>query len=108
MSTSLVTFALLPVTTAAVVGISHSMALSVALLVELMARTIWQQQLVKTFTVTVTLKDTAITFTREECEWDFGLETAIMAANLLTHTQAGPQCPGSSLKKWREHNSKLD
>ena len=35
MSTSLVTFALLPVTTAAVVGISHSMALSVALLVEL-------------------------------------------------------------------------
>ena len=34
MSTSLVTFALLPVTTAAVVGISHSMALSVALLVE--------------------------------------------------------------------------
>ena len=37
MSTSLVTFALLPVTTAsaAIVGISHSMALSVALLVEL-------------------------------------------------------------------------
>ena len=108
MSTSLVTFALLPVTTAAVVGISHSMALSVALLVELMARTIWQQQLAKTFTVTVKLKDTAITFTREECEWDSGLETAIMAMHLLTHTQAGPQCPGSSLKKWREHNSKLD
>ena len=37
MSTSLVTLALLPVTSAAaaVVGISHSMALSVALLVEL-------------------------------------------------------------------------
>ena len=108
MSTSLVTFALLPVTTAAVVGISHSMALSVALLVELMARTIWQQQLAKTFTVTVTFKDTAITFTREKCEWDSGLETAITAIHLLTHTQAGPQCPGSSLKKWLEHNSKLD
>ena len=108
MSTSLVTFALLPVTTAAVVGISHSMALSVALLVELMVRTIWQQQLAKTFTVTVKLKDTAITFTREECEWDSGLETAIMAMHLLTRTQGGPQCPGSSLKKWREHNSKLD
>ena len=108
MSTSLVTFALLPVTTAAVVGISHSMALSVALLVELMALTIWQQQLAKIFTVTVTLKDTAITFTREECEWGSGLETAIMAMHLLTHTQTGPQCPGSSLKKWREHNSKLD
>ena len=108
MSTSLVTFALLPVTTAAVVGISHSMALSVVLLVELMVRTIWQQQLAKTFTVTVKLKDTAITFTREECEWDSGLETAIMVINLLTRTQGGPQCPGSSLKKWREHNSKLD
>ena len=104
MSTSLVTFALLPVTTAAVVGISHSMALSVVLLVELMVRTIWQQQLAKTFTVTVKLKDTAITFTREECEWDSGLETDLR----LTHIQAGPQCPGSSLKKWREHNSKLE
>ena len=108
MSTSLVTFALLPVTTAVVVGISHSMVLSVALLVELIARTIWKQQLAKIFTVTITLKDTAITFTREECDWDSGLETAIMAMHLLTHTQAGPQCPGSSLKKWREHNSKLD
>ena len=62
----------------------------------------------KNFTVTVTLKDSAITFTREKCEWDFGLETAIMAANLLTRTQAGPQCPGSSWKKWQEHNTKLD
>ena len=51
MSISLVTFALLPVTSAAVVGISHSVALSVALLVELMERTIWQQQRrAKTFT----------------------------------------------------------
>ena len=108
MSISLVTFALLPATTAAVVGISHSMAPSVALLVELMVRTTWQQQLAKIFTVTVKSKDTAITFTREECEWDSELETAIMAMHLLTHTQAGPQCPGSSLKKWREHNSKLD
>ena len=77
VSTSLVTFALLPVTIAAVVRISHSMALSVALLVELMARTIWQQQLTKierakTFTVTVSLKDTAITFTRGKCEWVLG------------------------------------
>ena len=85
------------------------MALSVALLVELMARIIWQQQRrAKTFTVTVTLKDTAMTFTREKCEWDSGLETAIMAMHLLTRTQAGPQCRGSSLKKWREHNSTLD
>ena len=58
-------------------------------------------------TVTVTLKDTAMTFTRENCEWDFGLETAIMAMHLLTHTQAGPQCPGSSLKKGAIHSTKL-
>ncbi|CAH3021722.1 unnamed protein product, partial [Porites evermanni] len=57
-----------------------------------------------TFTVTVTLKDTAITFTKEKCEWDSGLETATLATNLLTHTQAGPQCPASSLKKSQEAN----
>ena len=53
---------------AAVVGISPSMALSVALLVRLMEHFIWQKELAKTFTVTVTLKDTAITFTREKSE----------------------------------------
>ena len=41
MSTSLVTFLLLPVTSAAVVGISHSMVLGVAPLIELMARSIY-------------------------------------------------------------------
>lgn len=93
---------------AAVVGISPSMAPSVALLVQLMERFIWQQELAKplTFTVTVTLKDTAITFTKEKCEWDSGLETATLATKLLTHTQAGLQCPGSSLKKSQEANSK--
>ena len=91
---------------AAVVGISPSMAPSVALLVQLMEHFIWQKQLAKTFTVTVILKDTAITFTREECEWGSGLETAIVVINLLTRTQGGPQCPGSSLKKSQEPNSK--
>ena len=47
----------------------------------------------KNFTVTVTLKDSAITFTREKCEWDFGLETAIMAMHLLTRTQADHNVP---------------
>ena len=90
---------------AAVVGISPSMALSVALLVQLMEHFIWQKEPAKTFTVTATLKVTAITFTGERSEWDSGLETA-MAANLLTRTRAGPQCPGSSLKKSQEPNSK--
>ena len=112
MSISLVTFALLPVTSAAVVGISHSVPgaeCSSPSRIDgayYMATTAPGKNLYRT--VTVTLKDTAMTFTRENCEWDFGLETAIMAMHLLTHTQAGPQCPGSSLKKWREHNSKLD
>ena len=93
---------------AAVVGISPSMAPSVALLGQLMEHFIWQQDLANplTFTVTATLKVIAITFTREKYEWDSGLETATMATNLLTHTQAGPQCPGSSLKKSQEPNSK--
>ena len=91
---------------AAVVGISHSMAPSVAPLVQLMEHFIWHQGLAKTFTVTATLKVTAITFTREKCEWDSGLETATIAINLLTHTQAGPQCPGSSFRKSQEPNSK--
>ena len=90
---------------AAVVGISPSMAPSVALLGQLMEHFLWQKELGKTFTVTATLKVTAITFTRERSEWDSGLETA-MAENLLTRTQAGPQCPGSSLKKSQEPNSK--
>ena len=90
---------------AAVVGISPSMALSVALLGQLMEHFIWQKEPAKTFTVTATLKVTAITFTGERSEWDSGLETA-MAANLLTRLQAGPQCPGSSLKKSQEPNSK--
>ena len=90
---------------AAVVGISLSMAPSVALLDQLMEHFIWRKELEKTFIVIATLKVTAITFTREKSEWDSGLETA-MAANLLTRTQAGPQCPGSSLKKSQEPNSK--
>ena len=65
---------------AAVVGISPSMVPSVALLVQLMEHFIWQKELAKTFTVTATLKVTAITFRREKSEWDSGLETA-MAAN---------------------------
>ena len=50
--------------------------------------------------------DTAITSTREKCEWDSGLEAATMATNLLMRIQAGLQCPGSSSKKWQVLNSK--
>ena len=45
------------------------------------------------------LKVTVITFTRERCEWDSGLEAATLATRMLTRTLAGLQCPGSSLKR---------
>ena len=93
-------------TTAAVVGISHLMALGAALLVKLTAHFIWHQGLEKTFIVIDTLKVTAITSTREKCKWDSGLEAATMSTSLLMQIQAGLQCPGSSLKKWHVLNSK--
>ena len=106
MFTSLVISGSTTVTTAAVIGISNSMAPSAALLVKLTVHFIWHQGLAKTFIVIATLKVTAITSTREKCEWDSGLEAATMATNLLMRIQAGLQCPGSSLKKCQVLNSK--
>ena len=76
MSTSLVTFGLLVVTPAAVVGISPSMAPSAALLGPLMGHSTWRKELAATSIVTVTLKVTVMEFTKAECEWDSGLESA--------------------------------
>ena len=69
MFTLLVISGFSTLTTAAVVGISHSMALSAALLVKLTAHFIWHQGLEKTFIVIDTLKVTAITSTREVGFW---------------------------------------
>ena len=106
MSTLPVTSGLKTVMIAVAAGISNSMAPSAALLAQLKVRFICEKELAITFIVTVTLKVTAVTFTREKCAWDSGLEAATLATSLLTRTQAGQQCPGSSLKKWQEPSSK--
>ena len=108
MSTSLVTFGLLAVTCAAVVGISHSMAPSVALLGPLMGHSTWRKELARTSIATVTLKATVMELTRAECKWDSGLESASLLKNLPTLILAGIQWCISLLRKWRKLNSKHD
>ena len=98
MFTLLVTPGFVDVTAVVAVGISPSMAPSAALLDQLTVRSTYKPARTLTFTVTAILKATVITFTRERCEWDSGLETAIEATRMLTLTQAGLQCPGYSLK----------
>ena len=105
MSTLLVTSGLAAVTAAVAAGISSSMAPSAALLGLLMVHSTCGMEGSKIFTVTATLKVTVITFTRERCEWDSGLEN-VLATRVLTRTQPGVQCPGSSLKRCQKLSSK--
>ena len=91
MSTMLVTSELAYVTDAVVAGISTSMEPSAALLELLTVHTISVQAETNIFTVTATLKVTAITFRKERCKWDSGLESASQAISLLTPTLVGIQ-----------------
>ena len=52
----------------------------------------------KIFTAFAILRGTVTTFTKERCAWDSGL-VIVRVKNLVTPTQAGNLCPGSSLKK---------
>ena len=106
MSTLLVTSGLLTATTVAAAGISSSMAPSAALLGLLMVHSTCGMEGSIVFTVTATLKVTVITFTRERCEWDSGLESVQLVERVLTQTRAGVQCPGSSLKRCQKLSSK--
>ena len=94
------------VTAAVAAGTSPSMALSAALLVPLMVYSIWQMARTTTFTVTAILRATVITFTRERCVWDSGLEAATLGTRMLTRTQAGLHCPGSLLKRCQKLSSR--
>ena len=105
MFTLLVTSGFITVTNAVAAGISPSMAPSAALLGLLTEHSIWQPEAATIFTVTAILKVTVITFTRERCAWDSGLETATRTSRMLTRTQAGPKCPGSLLKRCQKLNS---
>ena len=107
MSTLLVTSGLPVVTTAVAAGISSSMAPSAALLGLLTVHSTCRLEGTTIFTVTATLKATVITFTKERCEWDSGLESVPLATKVLTHTPVGIQCPGSSLKRCQKLSSEL-
>ena len=91
MSTILVTSELADVTDAVVDGISTSMEPSAALLELLTEHSTCIQAETTIFTVTATLKVTAITFRKERCEWDSRLESASQAISLLTPTLVGIQ-----------------
>ena len=105
MSTMLVTWGFITVTTAVVAGISPSMEPSAALLELLTVNSTCKKAETKIFTVTATLKDTAKTFRKERCEWDSGLESASQWKSLLTPTLVGIQWIVSSLKKYQKLRS---
>ena len=91
MSTMLVSSGFTTVTAAVVVGISPLMEPSAALLELLTVHSRWQQAETTIFTVTATLKVTAITFRKERCEWDSRLENASQYRSLLTPGLVGIQ-----------------
>ena len=105
MSTLLVTSGLMAVTTVVTAGILSSMAPSAALLGLLKVHSTCGVEGTTIFTVTATLKVTVITFSKERCEWDSGLES-VLGTRVLTQTQAGVQCPGCSLKRFQKLSSK--
>ena len=91
MSTMLVISGLPHVTAAVVAGISPLMEPSAALLELLTVHSTCKQAETTIFTVTATLKVTAITFRKERCEWDSRLESASQDKGLLTPTLVGIQ-----------------
>ena len=91
MSTMLVTSGFTDVTAAVVAGISASMEPSAALQELLTVHSTCKQAETTIFTVTATLKVTAITFRKERCEWDSGLESASQEISLLMPRLVGIQ-----------------
>ena len=91
MTTMLVTSRFTTVTAAVVAGILPSMQPSAALLELLTVHSTCKQVETTIFTVTATLKVTAITFRKERCNWDSRLENASQDISLLTPTLVGIQ-----------------
>ena len=108
MSTMMVTSGFSTVPYAVVAGISASMEPSAALLEQLTVHSSCEQVQTTIFTVTATLKVTAITFKKERCEWDSGLESALQAISLLTPILVGIQGIVSSLRKYQKLSSKQE
>ena len=108
MSTMLVTSGMPYVTAVVVAGISPSMEPSAALQELLMVHSTWKQAETTILIFTATLKVTAITFRKESCEWDSGLESALQATSLLTPILVGIQGIVSSLRKYQKLSSKKE
>ena len=108
MSTMLVTSGSTTVTAAVVAGISPLMEPSAALQELLTVHSTCEQVQTTIFTVTATLKVTAITFKKERCDWDSGLESALQAISLLTPILVGIQGIVSSLRKYQKLSSKKE
>ena len=87
----LVTSRFTTVTAAVVAGILLSMQPSAALLELMTVHSTCKQAETTIFTVTATLKVTAITFRKERCKWDSRLENASQDISLLTPTLVGIQ-----------------
>ena len=99
MSTMMVISGFSTVPDVVVAGISALMEPSAAHLELLTVHSSCEQVQTTIFTVIATLKVTAITFRKERCEWDSGLESASQAISLLTPTLVGIQGIVSSLRK---------
>ena len=99
MSTMMVISGFTTVPDSVVAGISALMEPSAALLELLTVHSSCEQVQTTIFTVTATLKVTAITFRKERCEWVSGLESASQAISLLTPTLVGIQGIVSSFRK---------
>ena len=88
------------VTIAANAGISLSTVLNVQAPFQLTVLCICWKEVVKIPIASAILRGTATTSTKARCAWDSGSEI-VPAMEMLTPTQAGIQCPGSSLKKFQ-------
>ena len=109
-SSGMAIFACTAATVAADDGISPSTVRNVRLQLPLMVWYTWSMDIKvaprRIYTVPVKLKAYARKSTRALCAWVSGSVT-VKVTDLLTHTRAGTQCPGSTWKKYRPHRPNL-
>ena len=98
------TFASITAMAAAGDGISPSMVPSALHRRQLMEWSTWYTDMAPKRTCTVRDKSKAYVkkYTRVLCAWDSGSVT-VLVTDLLTPTQAGTQCPGSTWKRYHHH-----
>ena len=105
MSSGLALFESITVTAAALDGISPLTVQSVQPQQPLMVECTWHMEPaadIRIYTAYVTLKESVRKSTRAQCVWDSG-SANVPVRNLLMLTQAGPECPGSTWRKYLPH-----